>query len=134
VDRWELQQLAQLRGEDSEALLDAGRFQAAYYLCGYVTECGLKACIARETRQYDFPDKRRAQAVWTHQLSELLALAGLRPVLDRQSAALRANWAVVKDWTEESRYELRTEAEARGLFEATMDRHDGVLEWLRQHW
>jgi hypothetical protein len=99
-----------------------------------VTECALKACIAKETRQYDFPDKRWAQAVWVHHLSELLGLSGLKPILDGASAALRTNWAVVKDWTEESRYEFHTEGEARAIFEATMDPQDGVLEWLKQRW
>jgi HEPN domain-containing protein len=134
MDRAELQRLANLRSEDAAELLKAGRFEAAYYLCGYVTECALKACIAKETRQYEFPDKRKAEAVWVHHLSELLGLAGLKPVLDSASPELRTNWAVVKDWTEESRYEFHTESDARAIFDATMDPQNGVLEWLKQHW
>jgi len=47
VDREQLQQLAELRLEDAEALIASGRWAAAYYLLGYSVECGLKACVAR---------------------------------------------------------------------------------------
>ena len=34
---------------------------AAYYLCGYAVDGRLKACIAKQTRRYDFPDKKQGQ-------------------------------------------------------------------------
>jgi hypothetical protein len=55
MNRFDLQKMAEERVADAAALLDAGRFQAAYYLCGYAIECALKACIARKTREFDFP-------------------------------------------------------------------------------
>jgi hypothetical protein len=45
MNRAELQQLAEDRRLDAEALLAAQRWAGAYYLAGYAVECGLKACI-----------------------------------------------------------------------------------------
>ena len=57
LNRDELMRLANERLKDTGALLEANRFEAAFYLVGYVVECALKACIARQTREHDFPDK-----------------------------------------------------------------------------
>ncbi len=115
-------------------LLAAAEPSGAYYLAGYAAECALKACIAKKTQQYDFPDKRLVNSSHTHNLSELLGYAGLRQTLDVASSAVRANWAIAKDWSEQSRYETRTSQEAQDLFDALADTSDGVLTWLRQHW
>lgn len=56
-----LQALAEARVADARALLNAKRFDAAYYLAGYAIECALKACIAKRTRRHDFPDKEFAR-------------------------------------------------------------------------
>jgi hypothetical protein len=37
--------------QDAEALLQGGRYDAAYYLAGYAVECAIKACIANQTRR-----------------------------------------------------------------------------------
>ncbi len=47
--------------DDAAALLQAGRYAGAYYIAGYVIECALKACIARNTRQGEFPPKDAAR-------------------------------------------------------------------------
>jgi HEPN domain-containing protein len=47
VDRKQLQNLARIRLKDAKALLGRKRWSGAYYLCGYVIECALKACILR---------------------------------------------------------------------------------------
>jgi hypothetical protein len=57
VNRTQLQQLAEERVRDAEALLNAGQWSGAYYLAGYAVEFALKACIAKLTNQHDFPDK-----------------------------------------------------------------------------
>ena len=57
MDRSDLQVLAEARVVDAEALLEAGRWAAAYYLLGYAVECGLKACAAKQFNQYEVPDK-----------------------------------------------------------------------------
>ena len=61
MNRIDLQKLAEDRIADAAALLNAGRWSAAYYLAGYAVECALKACIAKQTQAGDFPDKRIAE-------------------------------------------------------------------------
>src|SRR5438445_10683236 len=96
-----------MRLTDAQQLLAAGRFDAAYYLAGYAVECALKACIARQIDQYDFPDKRLAEKSWTHVLEDLVGVAGLRQPFDAAQAAdgdVADNWAIVAQWSELFRY------------------------------
>jgi HEPN domain-containing protein len=57
VKRKDLQALANARLRDAEILLKNRRFDGAYYLAGYAVECAIKACVAKKTQRYDFPDK-----------------------------------------------------------------------------
>ena len=41
---------------------------------------------------------------------------------------------IVKDWSEKSRYEQKTEVQARKLFEAITDNKNGVMQWIKAHW
>jgi HEPN domain-containing protein len=139
LNRADLQQLAEDRVLDAAALLNAGRRSGAYYLAGYAVECALKACIAKRTSQFDFPDKSVVQRAFTHNLSALLDLAGLRVQLQLDTTAaanpaLGLNWQTLKDWSEEARYRQTTEADARRLFEAVTDPANGVLPWIKAHW
>jgi HEPN domain-containing protein len=64
VNRSDFQQLAEDHLRHAKALLDAQLYSGAYYMCGYVAECALKACICKRTNQNDFyphpDDVRRA--------------------------------------------------------------------------
>jgi hypothetical protein len=52
-------------------------------------ECALKACIAKGTERYEFPDKKRVDASYTHNLQELVKLAGLEGLrLERAGNAI----------------------------------------------
>ena len=87
MNRIGLQEIAELRLQESRALLAAGFPDGAYYLAGYVVECALKACIAKRTREHDFPEKKLANDSHTHNLKELLRLAELKIELDTMIAA-----------------------------------------------
>ena len=118
-------------------LLRGGHWDGAYYLCGYAVECALKACIARRVRQHDFPDRDLAGQSNSHNLAQLVRVAGLEYQLQVALGGnpdLAANWGIVRDWTERSRYERRREQEARALYVATADRRNGVLRWIRRSW
>jgi hypothetical protein len=55
----------------------------------------LKACIAKRTQQYDFPDKKLVIDSHTHDLGKLLDLAGLSDLLKRDVAndeELKLDW------------------------------------------
>jgi HEPN domain-containing protein len=137
VNRSDLQELAEERARDAEALLIAGQWSGAYYLAGYAIECGLKACIAKLTRQHDYPDKDHAQKCYTHKIETLVEVAGLdlpRRVDAAANPALGGNWLVVKDWDEKARYRRWTEPQARKMVSAVTDRTNGVLPWIRVHW
>jgi len=57
MNRDDIKKLARIRLKEAKALLKARLFSGAYYLAGYVVECGLKACICRKTKRFDFPPK-----------------------------------------------------------------------------
>ena len=119
-------------------LLAQGKYDGAYYLAGYAVECGLKACIARLTSQDDYPPKPKSiHDYYSHEIEKLVKTAGLTAQRDADAAAdpdLEANWGVVKDWTEESRYERKTQAQAQQLIAAITDAAHGVLPWIRRRW
>lgn len=75
MNRFDLQKMAAERVADAAALLAAERYQAAYYLCGYAIECAVKACIARKTREFDFPDRKVVNDSYVHDLTKLLTVA-----------------------------------------------------------
>lgn len=137
MNRTDLQALAEERLEDCDALLRLGRYSGAYYVGGYAAECGLKACIARNIRQFEFPDKRTVQLSYSHNLPQLLSVSGLEGLLDKAmkvDANLAVNWSLVKDWTEEARYQIRSRQEASDLYEALGNPSHGVMKWLRSNW
>jgi HEPN domain-containing protein len=137
MNRAEFQQISDIRFREARSLMDAGFSDGAYYLAGYAVECALKACIARRTQQYDFPDKRLAVESHTHNLTELLRLADLVAAL--QSAAqsdtrLQRQWITVREWSEAGRYLRWNAADAAELIEAIENPSGGLLPWIRQHW
>jgi HEPN domain-containing protein len=136
MNRSDLQRLAGTRIREAKALFRAGEHSGAYYLAGYAVECALKACYAKSVKRHDFPDKT-AKQVFTHSLSELVVLAGLKKELDsatRLSSRLAASWNVAYKWTEESRYSVWTKNDAEAILDAINGRKDGVLPWIKQRW
>jgi HEPN domain-containing protein len=132
-----LQQLSRIRLREAKALLRAGMADGAYYLAGYAVECGLKACIAKETKRHEFPEKGKVDSSYTHKLPDLVKVAGLVRALDelaRKSPEFRDNWAFVKSWTEQSRYQRHQPQEAEQLLTAVSDRRHGVISWIKAHW
>lgn len=138
MNRATFQRISELRRSDAKALLTAGHYPGAYYLVGYAVECALKACVAKQVQRYDFPDKLVANEAFTHDLKRLTKLSGLAPELEKEmqtNKTLEINWAVVKDWSESSRYEIGiNETQARDLYSACTDRKNGVLYWIRRRW
>lgn len=137
MNRNEFRALARIRVREARTLLVNRHYEGAYYLSGYAIECALKACIAGQTRRYDFPDRKTVNESYSHDLEQLVRVAGLQSALReefQQDRALEVNWSIVKDWSEESRYERRGRKEVEDLYEAIVNRTHGVLRWVRQHW
>jgi len=138
MNRDTFQEIALIRLKETEALLDESSWDGAYYLCGYVIECALKACISKNTREHDFPPPRSTiEKYYTHNLKLLMESAGLDAQLKldmKKDKELEINWYMVMLWNESSRYERHNERDAKGLYLAVKDPDHGVLKWLKQHW
>jgi hypothetical protein len=102
MNRTDLQNLAEDRLGDAEALLASDHCGGAYYIVGYAVECGLKACIAKLTIAEDFYDKTLARNIFIHEIEKLAGLAGLDvKQIGKEDPIFAANWALVKDWDAE---------------------------------
>jgi HEPN domain-containing protein len=137
MTRNDFRRLADIRLKDADSLLRNGRYEGCYYLCGYVVECGLKACIAKLTKRHDFPDRGLLQGAYIHDLSQLLRTAGLEAAREAEfdrCHEFRLHWYVVKEWKEQSRYDVPSKQQAEELFNAIADRKHGVLRWIKRHW
>jgi HEPN domain-containing protein len=133
----DLEKLAQVRLEDALFLLQADRPSSAYYLAGYAVELALKSCIAKLIQPNTIPDKGFIIAIYTHTLINLLSTAGLKPEFDAQiktDTQFAAYWAIVNNWSEQSRYEFWDQISATTLLQAIIDPDHGVFTWVKKHW
>ncbi len=101
----ELDTLAQARLEDAEALLRAGRFDGALYLCGYSVELALKSRICQTLGWSGYPSTNQEfqnyQSFRTHNLNVLLRLSGVENLI---RTVYLTEWSVVVLWNPEVRY------------------------------
>ena len=138
MNKSDLEALVEIRVSEAKILLEYENYQGAYYLAGYALECAIKACIAKQVQQFDFPNKDLAQKSHQHKLTDLLGVAGLKQKLREKEQAdtdFQLNWAVAKDWTVDSRYERSIEStKANDLYQAVTDENSGILAWLKTFW
>ncbi|MFN7922704.1 MAG: hypothetical protein U0Q16_21545 [Bryobacteraceae bacterium] len=137
MDRKELQALSRVRLKEAQALLELGLSDGAFYLAGYAVECALEACIAKETRRGEFPDKKRVESSHSHNLLQLSRVAGLDETLAMQAsvdAEFRNNWEFVQSWSEQSRYRRHRPEMARALLDAVGSKSHGVMSWIKKRW
>lgn len=138
MNRAELKRLSHIRIKEAKLLLDGRCYNGAYYLAGYAVECALKACIAKQTHRHDFPDKKRGDESYTHDLGKLIRVANLEGQLRQEINAnrvFRDNWSALKKWSEAFRYETAVQkAEVVTLLAAITDQKDGVWSWLKKFW
>lgn len=133
----DLERLAQIRLEDAISLFNANRASSAYYLAGYSVELAFKACIAKIIQPNTIPDKAFINAIYSHKLDSLLSTAGLRPQFDADTkvdSQFAAYWAIVNNWSEESRYEFWDPISAASLLQAIQEPNHGVFQWVKKHW
>ena len=138
MNRSDLQQLADLRLDEARILFRSRAFAGAYYLAGYAIECALKACVAKQIREFEFPEKRLVERSYTHNLVQLLDVSGVKEELQAATATnerLLVSWNVVREWSEASRYTIGTDEEsAQTMLAAVGDESTGVLSWLKTQW
>ena len=135
-NRRDFQRLARMRLRDARILMRSGNSEAAYYLIGLAVECAVKACIAKNTRRYDFPPNQNAiKEIYTHDLAKLIRAAKLETALDtdrKGNILFKNKWDVLKDWNVNTRY-ATSGLNATDLYAAVTGRN-GVMQWLRQRW
>ena len=134
----DFQRLAVERLEDAKVLLAAHRYSAAFYVGGYAIECSLKACICKKTKAGDFPPRpEEIRRIYTHKLVDLARSAGIEADLEKERKSnpnFELNWKVVEGWSEEDRYQQKTQKEATDLVAEIDDPKYGVIQWLRKSW
>jgi HEPN domain-containing protein len=137
VDRRDLQELSKVRLKEAKALLEVGFYDGAYYLAGYAVECALKACIAKDTRRHQFPDKKKVDQSYSHVLLELITAAGLKDehlARKKGDPDFETNWDIVNFWSEQSRYRKNSQESAQAIVAAIGNRRHGVITWIKLHW
>jgi HEPN domain-containing protein len=100
-NRRDFQRLARMRLKDARILKRNGNAEAAYYLTGLAVECAVKACIAKNTRRFDFPPNQNTiKEIYTHDLAKLIQAAKLEAALDadrKSNILFKSKWDVLKD-------------------------------------
>lgn len=137
LKRTDLQSLSQSKLADAVFLFKNKSYSNAYYLAGYCVELGLKACIAKLMVADVIPDKSFINGVFQHSLRPLVNYAGLTNELktkEDKNPSFAANWAIVVEWTPESRYEIKDAYSTQLLLNGISDQKSGVLEWIKAHW
>lgn len=84
-----------------------------------------------------FPDKRKVDSSHSHNLRELVRIAGLDESHAERIANdpdFRKNWEVVQYWSEQSRYRRYRLESARELLGAIGDKRYGVISWIKLQW
>jgi len=105
IDQAELRKIAEERLKDADTLLEAGRYDGAIYLGGYVVELSLKSRICSVLKWKGFPQTRgefhNFLSFKTHDLDVLLSLSGAE---DEIKTKYLAEWSAVATWDPEARY------------------------------
>ena len=138
VSALELRTLAIARLEEATALYTKGYYEGTYYLGGYAIEFALKAVICKllkvELFETGVVSGNVLKAFQTHDLSDLTALAGLKPELQaliQVNHSLNKAWSKVSQWTEPRRYDFGCTSQTAKLF---LNSVKIVLRWIEQHW
>ena len=135
--RVDLQKLSQNKLVSAQILAASKHYSNAYYLAGYSLELALKACVARMISVDTIPDKNLINRVYTHDIGQLVGLAGLKTEFDDRAKSdniFAANWAICSEWSPDHRYRVVSAAETTFLLVAIADEEHGVLPWIKNYW
>lgn len=101
----ELENISRDRLEDAKALYQAGRYDGAFYICGYAVELGLKKkiCVTLGWMGYPSTEKEfnRLKSFKTHDLDMLLHFSGIE---NQIKSEVFMEWSIVVTWDPEMRY------------------------------
>lgn len=127
--------LADSRLKEADYLLQQGMWDGAYYLAGYSVELLLKARVCKTLGIDDFFEFNKAKKELyrpykVHDYQELIILSGLYPELVKAQADItfKANWSLICNWGEESRYLTgKQEKEVREFVSSLIE----ISKWIK---
>ncbi len=110
-------------------------WQQCYHHAGFAVECALKFRIMGRYGLNRWPDRQGNRRLFSHNLVELASEAGLATELGATANAAsdqRIAFLIVKDWSNEARYDPREfpEIRAQDMLSAV---DGGLLSWLLRH-
>jgi hypothetical protein len=118
--------------EKSARLLAEDRVAAAqaYSHVGFAAECALKAYIMWKERLNRWPDIASRKELYTHDLRELVRIAGIEL---KTSDPIGPSWAVVLQWDRGQAYDpvRMPRRVARSMVDAAFG-EKGVVTWIRK--
>lgn len=84
----------------------------------------------------EFPARKFSDKCYTHKFGDLVAAARLEAELTNAllQPQFESAWQDVADWSEQKRYYLIDESEAKRLYEAISDSTFGVFPWIKTNW
>jgi hypothetical protein len=130
ISRAQLKALSRLRRKEAQLLFEAKLFDGAAYLVASVLESALKARICRVLDLDVYPDSGELRRVFgTHDLKQLLKLAGLERKLTATGGSVVASWTAILKRTSASGRAV-SENELRSLLDAV----DEVRKWIMKYW
>ena len=119
----DLKSVSRGRLKDAQVLERDGRFDGAFYICGYAVEIALKARASRTLKWSGFPETvsefTALQSFKTHNLAVLLKLSGTESKI---KSSFLSDWSVVLHWDPGTRYRkigTATKQDAIKMIEAT---------------
>lgn len=137
--RNELIAISNIRLLEAKTLFNNQLYDGAKYLSGYVIETALKARICK-ILDSDYPCGNISRSFFTHDLDDLVKLAGLQKTLDAKLSSdvnFKTNWSLATNWTEVFRYKpigTSTHTEIQDIINAIENPNDGILTWLQTKW
>jgi len=147
----ELKKLAESRLEEARILHQAGFYDCAVYLTGYVVELSLKARICRNLNSFDYHDSgSHKQTFALHEFDKLLLMSGLSGAIgmnkkNKRKQKLFDNWSLLTEWDKNLcigwnpviRYKpigTYTEKDSENRLHALEDHCVGFFSWIKTKW
>jgi hypothetical protein len=118
-------EVAKLRVDDAQILLEKRRFNGALYLAGYAIECLLKSAVVEKRRCVYLPADLE-----THNWDNLLRESGLKSALDK-APAVKALYSTLADcWGPQMRYSATTwkPSKAKELYNHFLQLYGWIME------
>jgi hypothetical protein len=113
----ELKELSSERLADAKALYAAGRYEGAFYICGYALEMGLKCKICRTLDWDEYPvsgkGSEKHKSFKTHRFEDLLHYSGA----EKQKNGFIEEWSIVMKWDFEIRYSFAKQTAQNSCYE-----------------